>query len=88
MLLQKMHDRRPPALNADFLGFEVEDRYVFGAGLDYKGYFRQLPAIQQQAQPDIDLRFATLMEDLGLPTRDAHRLAYAGRLPDRGSVLR
>src|SRR5699024_7663930 len=50
MLLQKIHDRRPPALNADFLGFEVEDRYVFGAGLDYKGYFRQLPAIYAVAR--------------------------------------
>lgn len=45
MLLQKMHDRREPALVADFLGFEVPDRYVFGAGLDYKGYLRQLPAV-------------------------------------------
>ncbi len=37
---------------------------------DYK--FRQLPAYQQQANVDIDLRFATLMSDLGLPLRDAH----------------
>ena len=37
---------------------------------DYK--FRQLTAYQQQANADIDLRFATLMNDLGLPLRDAH----------------
>ena len=37
---------------------------------DYK--FRQLPAYQQQANAPIDLRFATLMGDLGLPVRDAH----------------
>ena len=37
---------------------------------DYK--FRQLPAYQQQANADIDLRFATLMNELGLPLRDAH----------------
>ncbi|MCL2724590.1 MAG: 3'-5' exonuclease [Polyangiaceae bacterium] len=37
---------------------------------DYK--FRQLPAYQQHDQADIDLRFATIMADLGLPTRDAH----------------
>ena len=37
---------------------------------DYK--FRQLPAYQRQANPSIDLRFATLMDDLGLPQRDAH----------------
>lgn len=37
---------------------------------DYK--FRQLPPYQQHDQADIDLRFATIMADLGLPTRDAH----------------
>jgi DNA polymerase-3 subunit epsilon len=37
---------------------------------DYK--FRQLPAYQQQANADVDLRFATLMNDLGLPLREAH----------------
>ena len=37
---------------------------------DYK--FRQLPPYQQQGNADIDLRFATLMDDLGLPQRDAH----------------
>ena len=37
---------------------------------DYK--FRQLPPYQQQANPDIDLRFDTLMADLDLPQRDAH----------------
>ncbi len=45
MLLQKVHDRRAPGLEADILGSEIEDRYVFGAGMDYKGYFRQLPAV-------------------------------------------
>jgi DNA polymerase-3 subunit epsilon len=37
---------------------------------DYK--FRQLPAYQQEAHVGIDLRFDTLMADLGLPVRDAH----------------
>ena len=37
---------------------------------DYK--FRQLPPYQQEAHVGIDLRFATLMADLGLPMRDAH----------------
>lgn len=49
MLLQKMHDRREAIVSADFLGFEIPDRYVFGSGLDYKGYFRQLPAIHAVA---------------------------------------
>jgi DNA polymerase-3 subunit epsilon len=37
---------------------------------DYK--FRQLPPYAQQGSADIDLRFDTLMADLGLPVRDAH----------------
>ncbi len=45
ILLQKDHNRRDPAMKPDFLGAMVEDRYVFGAGMDYKGYFRQLPAV-------------------------------------------
>jgi len=45
ILLEKQHDRREPGLEADFLGLEVDDRYVFGAGMDFRGYFRQLPAV-------------------------------------------
>jgi hypoxanthine phosphoribosyltransferase len=30
---------------ADFVGIEVPDRYVFGCGMDYRGYFRNLDAI-------------------------------------------
>ena len=37
---------RPRVLpRADFTGLEVDDRYVFGCGMDYRGYFRNLPAI-------------------------------------------
>jgi DNA polymerase III subunit epsilon len=43
---------------------------VSGLYYDYK--FRQLPAHQHQSNPVIDLRFATMMNDLGLPLRDAH----------------
>ncbi len=42
------------------------------SALYYDHKFRQLPPYQQQANPDIDLRFATLMRDLDLPVRDAH----------------
>lgn len=45
ILLKKSHDRRDPALKVDYLGGKVPDRYVFGAGMDYRGYFRQLPAV-------------------------------------------
>ena len=37
---------------------------------DYK--FKRLPPWAQQGNPDIDLRFATIMRDLDLPTREAH----------------
>ena len=42
------------------------------SGLYYDHKFRQLPAHQLQNNPTIDLRFATMMNDLGLPLRDAH----------------
>ncbi|MCI0749378.1 MAG: hypoxanthine-guanine phosphoribosyltransferase [Nevskiales bacterium] len=45
VLTEKRHARRAPGARADYIGLEVEDRYVFGCGMDYKGYFRQLPAI-------------------------------------------
>jgi DNA polymerase-3 subunit epsilon len=43
---------------------------VSGMYYDYK--FRQLPPYQQQARPEIDLRFNTLMRDLQLPVYEAH----------------
>ena len=45
MLLLKDHDRRAPGVHADYVGCHVADRYVFGAGMDYKGYYRQLPGV-------------------------------------------
>lgn len=45
VLCEKRHDRRVPGLQADFVGVEVPDRYVFGYGLDYFGQGRNLAAI-------------------------------------------
>lgn len=46
VLVEKHHDRRqPPELKADFVGLDVPDRYVFGYGMDYKGYLRNAPGI-------------------------------------------
>jgi len=45
VLAEKLHDRRAPDAHAEFIGLQVEDRYVFGCGMDYKEYWRQLPAI-------------------------------------------
>jgi len=41
----KRHDRKVPGLSADFTGVSVPDRYIFGEGMDYHGYFRNLPGI-------------------------------------------
>jgi len=45
VLVEKVHQRRVAGMVADFTGLKVPDRYVFGCGMDYKGWFRQLPAI-------------------------------------------
>ncbi|MDH5435565.1 MAG: hypoxanthine-guanine phosphoribosyltransferase [Gammaproteobacteria bacterium] len=43
-LVAKKHNRGN-GHEATFVGLEVEDRYVFGCGMDYKGYLRNLPGI-------------------------------------------
>jgi hypoxanthine phosphoribosyltransferase len=46
VLLDKQHDRKAyPGMRADFTGLDVEDRYIFGYGLDYKGYWRNAAGI-------------------------------------------
>jgi hypoxanthine phosphoribosyltransferase len=45
VLAEKLHNRRAPHAHAEYIGLQVEDRYVFGCGMDYKEYWRQLPAI-------------------------------------------
>jgi hypoxanthine phosphoribosyltransferase len=50
VLVEKAHDRRVPDLVADFVGAQVPDRYVFGCGMDYMGWHRQLPAIYAVAE--------------------------------------
>jgi len=36
---------RKVAINVDFVGLEIPDRYVFGYGMDYKSYLRNAPGI-------------------------------------------
>lgn len=52
VLVQKIHDRRNPAVKADFIGIECEDRYLFGSGMDYRGYLRQYPGIYAVKEPE------------------------------------
>lgn len=42
---KKATDSQKP-IEADYLGFNVPNRYIFGCGMDIKGYWRNLPAIR------------------------------------------
>jgi hypoxanthine phosphoribosyltransferase len=44
-LTRKLHDRRVAGAGAKYIGLDVPDRYIFGCGMDYQGYFRNLNAI-------------------------------------------
>jgi len=44
VLVKKLHERNI-GIEADYVGLEVEDRYVFGYGMDYKEYLRNAPGI-------------------------------------------
>jgi hypoxanthine phosphoribosyltransferase len=41
---QLPHSRGVP-IHADYLGLTIPDRYVFGYGMDFKGYWRNAPGI-------------------------------------------
>lgn len=46
VLTEKRHDRKVTQdLKADFCGLTLEDRFVFGFGMDYQGYWRNAPGI-------------------------------------------
>ena len=49
VLVDKQHGRKKAMERADFTGLEVDDRYVFGCGMDYKGSFRNLRSIHAVA---------------------------------------
>lgn len=54
VLVNKLHDRKAPGLNADFVGMEIEDYYLYGYGMDYKGYLRNAPGIYAVDPSDCD----------------------------------
>ena len=46
VLIDKEHDRKAcPDFKADYFGLPCVDRYIFGYGMDYKGYWRNAPGI-------------------------------------------
>ena len=54
------------------LGMGLPQPKIEVSGLYYDYKFRHQPAHLRQDAPQIDLRFDTMMADLGLPLRDAH----------------
>lgn len=46
VLVDKLHNRKvSPGFKADFTAIKTEDRFLFGYGLDYKGFWRNAPGI-------------------------------------------
>lgn len=45
VLVNKLHDRKTTELTIDFKGMDLEDRYLFGSGMDYRGYWRNASGI-------------------------------------------
>ena len=45
VLVEKLHEHKLSSIKADFVGLQVDDHYFYGYGMDYKGYFRNLPGI-------------------------------------------
>lgn len=43
-LVEKLHERKH-GIQADYIGLQVEDRYLFGYGMDYKGFLRNAAGI-------------------------------------------
>ncbi len=44
-VLLRKPDKAPPDVQAEYIGFDIEDAFVVGYGLDYAGEFRNLPHI-------------------------------------------
>ena len=44
VLINKLHDRKQK-MNINYVGLETADHYLFGYGMDYHGYLRNMPGI-------------------------------------------
>jgi len=53
VLLDKQHDQKESGIDVDFVGMKVADRYLFGYGMDYKGYLRNAAGIYAIAEQDM-----------------------------------
>lgn len=52
VLINKTPAQKLSAVQADFIGLEIGDEYVFGYGMDYKSYLRNAPGIFAVAAQD------------------------------------
>lgn len=51
VIVNKIRQREPGVnFEPDFIGLDTEDRFLFGFGLDYKGYLRNAPGIYAVAK--------------------------------------
>jgi len=53
VLVHKRHDRKLADLRADYTGLECPDHYVYGYGMDYRGYLRNVAGIYAVADDDV-----------------------------------
>lgn len=55
VLISKKHTRKIPVdVSSFYCGFEVPDTFVFGFGLDYKGYFRNCNCIYESGKTELN----------------------------------
>jgi len=45
VLIEKLHDRKLTELRPDYIGLTIEDVYIYGCGMDYRGYLRNRAGI-------------------------------------------
>lgn len=54
VLVNKIHSRKSALMAADFVALEIEDHYLYGYGMDYRGYLRNAPGIFAVDPADCD----------------------------------
>jgi hypoxanthine phosphoribosyltransferase len=52
VLVNKRHDRKNPTVAVDYVGLDLPDLFLFGCGMDYKGYWRNLREIHAVKNPN------------------------------------
>ena len=52
VLVDKIHDRKLTSLRPDYIGLTVDDVYIYGFGMDYRGYLRNQDGIYAIADED------------------------------------